>query len=164
MGFGDDMAQAFAKAQEAAGIRLPRQGAVLISVRDQDKPAACALAAELVSLGYDLLATLGTAAAIEAAGLSCLVVNKVHEGRPHVIDLLQNGAIDLIMNTTESKRTVAESVSIRAAALRYGVGYFTTMTGAEAACHALASQRAAPLQSLQAWHRRAQDAYGGHHG
>ena len=164
MGFGDDMAQAFAKAQEAAGIRLPRQGAVLISVRDQDKPAACALAAELVSLGYDLLATRGTAAAIEAAGLSCLVVNKVHEGRPHVIDLLQNGAIDLIMNTTESKRTVAESVSIRAAALRYGVGYFTTMTGAEAACHALASQMAAPLQPLQAWHRRAQDAYGGHRG
>ena len=164
MGFGNDMAQAFAKAQEAAGIRLPRQGAVLISVRDQDKPAACALAAELVSLGYELLATRGTAAAIEAAGFSCLVVNKVHEGRPHVIDLLQNGAIDLIMNTTESKRTVAESVSIRAAALRYGVGYFTTMTGAEAACHALASQRAAPLQSLQAWHRRAQDAYGGHHG
>jgi carbamoyl-phosphate synthase large subunit len=164
MGFGHDMAQAFAKAQEAVGVRLPRQGAVLISVRDQDKPAACRLAAELAALGYALLATRGTATAIEAAGFACGVVNKVHEGRPHVIDLLQNGAIDLIMNTTESKRTMAEAVSIRAAALRYGVGYFTTMTGAEAACRALASRQPAPLQSLQAWHRLAEDVYGGHRG
>ncbi len=160
MGFGRDMAQAFAKAQEAVGVRLPRHGAVLISVRDQDKPAACMLAAQLAGLGYQLLATRGTAAAIGAAGLLCRTVHKVHEGRPHVIDLLQNGGIDLIMNTTESKRTMAEAVSIRAAALRYGVGYFTTMTGAEAACRALASQVAAPLQSLQAWHRLAQLAQG----
>jgi carbamoyl-phosphate synthase large subunit len=126
-----------AKAQLASGVVLPRQGAALLSVRDRDKDGAVELARILETRGFDLVATHGTAKYLAAAGVSCRRANKVREGRPHIVDMIKNGEIDLIVNTTEGKQAIHESHSIRAEAVRKGVTYYTTLGAAIATCTAI---------------------------
>jgi len=153
MGVGASFGEAFVKSQLAAGVRLPAGGTAFISVRDADKPAAIEVARELDELGFALVATRGTAAAITAAGLPVATVNKVAEGRPHVVDMLKNGDIDLIVNTVEETRVaVSDSRSIRTTAVQMRISYFTTMAGARAACagmRALSDLTPYDLQGLQ---------------
>ena len=137
MGVGKTFAEAFAKSQLGAGEVFETQGNAFISVRDRDKPEAIEVAKKLRSLGFDLVATHGTARAIEAAGLPVKAVNKVAEGRPHIVDMLKNDEIHLIVNTTEGKQAIADSSQIRRTALRNDVFCTTTITGALAVCEAL---------------------------
>jgi len=134
MGVGRSFGEAFVKSQLAAGVTLPKSGTAFISVRDQDKPRAVEVARGLNELGFKIIATRGTAAAIEAAGLPVQVVNKVTEGRPHIVDMVKNGEIDLVINTVEERRNaIADSRTIRTQTLAARVAYFTTIAGARAA-------------------------------
>ena len=137
MGVGRTFAEAYAKAQLASGVILPRQGAALLSVRDRDKEGAIELGRILTNMGFDLVATHGTAKALADAGVSCRRANKVREGRPHIVDMIKNGEIDLIVNTTEGKQAINESESIRAEAVRSNVTYYTTLAAAVATCRAI---------------------------
>jgi carbamoyl-phosphate synthase large subunit len=137
MGIGESFGEAYAKAQLAVGTRLPHGGTVLLSVRDRDKPAALLLARELVARGFRLVATRGTARYLEEHGLPCPSVPKVREGRPHVVDLIINGEVDLIVNTTEGRQAIAESRAIRREAMQRKVTYYTTIAAALATLHAL---------------------------
>ena len=132
MGFGRHFAEAYAKAQRAAGVEPPDAGTVLISVRNSDKSAAVDLARGLAERGFSLIATRGTATTLQAAGLSCRAVNKVREGRPHVVDLIIDGDIDLIVNTTEGREAIAESRSIRREAVHHKIAYYTSVEAAHA--------------------------------
>jgi carbamoyl-phosphate synthase large subunit len=135
MGVGRSFAEAFVKSQMGAGVRLPTSGTVFISVRPTDKPVAIEVARELHEMGFALVATRGTAAAIEAAGIPVGVVNKVNEGRPHIVDIIKNEEIVLVINTVDEKRqAIADSRSIRTSALAAKVSIFTTIEGARAAC------------------------------
>ncbi|HRE12663.1 MAG TPA: carbamoyl-phosphate synthase large subunit, partial [Usitatibacteraceae bacterium] len=135
MGVGETFAEAFVKSQLAAGVRLPRSGKAFLSVRDQDKARAVEVGRTLAGLGFSLVATKGTADALEAAGLVVQRVNKVMEGRPHVVDMIRNKEISLIVNTVEEdRRSVRDSWSIRNSALQMRVTYYTTISGARAAC------------------------------
>ena len=153
MGIGRSFGEAYAKAQLASGVVLPRQGAALLSVRDCDKDAAVALAKILVDRGFDIIATHGTAEALTAAGVSCRRANKVREGRPHIVDMIKNGEISLIVNTTEGKQAIQESLSIRAAAVRKKVTYYTTLGAAVATCEALEHLDDSDINCLQDLHR-----------
>ncbi len=154
MGVGESFAEAFVKAQLAAGERLPGSGRVLISVRDADKPRTLEVARALHELGFTLIATRGTAAALEAAGLPVAAVSKVTEGRPHCVDLIKNGEIAMIINTVEDRRTaMQDSQSIRAAALQGRVPSFTTLAGARAAVFGLRDIRGMKVYDLQGLHR-----------
>jgi len=137
MGVGRTFGEAFAKSQLATGAVIPRGGLAFISVRDADKEAAKAVARDLLSLGFRLCATHGTAAALRAAGLPCEGVNKVREGQPHIVDMLKNDEISLIVNTTEGKQAFADSSPIRRTALQHKVFYTTTMAAARAAINAM---------------------------
>ncbi len=137
MGVGRTFGEAYAKAQLASGVFLPRQGAALISVRDRDKAGAIELAKQLTSMGFDIVATHGTAESLARAGIPCRRANKVREGRPHIVDMIKNGEIVLIVNTTEGKQAIVESLSIRAEAVRRGVTYYTTLGAGVATCHAI---------------------------
>ncbi|MES1982324.1 MAG: carbamoyl-phosphate synthase large subunit [Pseudomonadota bacterium] len=135
MGVGETFAEAFVKSQLAAGVKLPTSGKVFISVREEDKPGAVEIARSLVQLGFTLLATRGTAAVINAAGIAVTIVNKVAEGRPHIVDMIKNGETSLIINTVDSKPSaMRDSYSIRNAALQGRITYYTTLAGARAAC------------------------------
>jgi carbamoyl-phosphate synthase large subunit len=152
MGLDSSFERAFAKAQLGAGVKLPGSGTAFISVRDNDKPAAVVLARRLTEMGFTVLATRGTASRIRDAGLPCQVVNKVLEGRPHCVDSIKSGDIQLVINTTGGGQSVADSFDIRRSALTQGVPHYTTAAGARAAVHAIAALRAgtldvAPLQS-----------------
>ncbi|HSC48350.1 MAG TPA: carbamoyl-phosphate synthase large subunit [Gammaproteobacteria bacterium] len=153
MGAGLTFGEAYAKAQFAAGIIIPRGGKALISVREQDKPAAVGLARALVERGFTLVATHGTAAAIRQAGVECAGVNKVREGRPHVVDLIKNDELSLIVNTTEGKQAVMESFSIRREAVSHKVTYYTTIAAANATVIALDHIDLADVNKLQDLHR-----------
>ena len=151
MGVGRSFGEAFVKSQLAGGTRLPKSGKVFISVKPADKPKAVDVARELHDLGFSLVATRGTAAAIEAAGLPVTSVNKVTEGRPHVVDMIKNNEIALVVNTVDEKRTaIADSRSIRTSALGQKVTIYTTVEGARAACAGMrhAGLETYPLQSL----------------
>ncbi len=137
MGVGRTFGEAYAKAQLASGVFLPRQGAALISVRDRDKAGAIELGKQLTSMGFDIVATHGTAESLARAGIPCRRANKVREGRPHIVDMIKNGEIVLIVNTTEGKQAIVESLSIRAEAVRRGVTYYTTLGAGVATCHAI---------------------------
>jgi len=137
MGVGRTFGEAYAKAQLASGVVLPRQGAALLRVRERDKEGAIELGKILSEMGFDLVATHGTARALAQAGVSCRRANKVREGRPHIVDMIKNGEIDLIVNTTEGKQAIVESESIRAEAVRRGVTYYTTIGAAIATCGAI---------------------------
>ena len=138
MGVGYSFGEAYVKSQLAAGVKLPRGGRAFISVRNSDKLAAVEVARELVEMGFTLLATRGTAAVLAAHGLAVTAVNKVAEGRPHIVDMMKNGEVSLIVNTVEDKRNaVTDSRSIRTNALAQRITYYTTMAGARAACEAM---------------------------
>ncbi|MDY6830022.1 MAG: carbamoyl-phosphate synthase large subunit [Pseudomonadota bacterium] len=154
MGVGDTFGEAFGKAQAAAGELLPRSGTAFISVRDPDKPAAVQVAMELAALGFGVCATRGTADALTAAGVEVEVVNKVTEGRPHVVDKLKNGEISLIVNTTEGKQAIADSATIRRYALLNKVHSTTTVSGGIAICEALRFVGSVEVRKLQDLHRR----------
>jgi carbamoyl-phosphate synthase large subunit len=152
MGVGGTFGEAFAKALEASGTRLPRDGRALLSVRDADKRRTVAVARDLVALGFELAATGGTCQALTAAGILCERVNKVTEGRPHIVDMIKNGVFNLIINTTEGKQAIIDSASIRRTALQHKVSYTTTISGAEAAVMALRQADDLTVTSLQELH------------
>ena len=155
MGVGATFAEAFVKSQLGASVKLPKAGKVFISVREADKAGAVEVARSLKELGFTILATRGTGSVISAAGVEVTVVNKVQEGRPHIVDMIKNGDVNLIVNTVDSKPSVMkDSYSIRNAALQGRVTYYTTLSGARAAClgmHHLAELQVYDVQSL---HRR----------
>jgi len=152
MGLDHSFERAFAKSQLGAGVNLPDKGTVFLSVRDNDKTALIALARRVTEMGFSILATRGTASRIREAGMAVSVVNKVLEGRPHCVDAIRSGDIQLVINTTQGAQSTADSFDIRRSALTHGVPHYTTMAGARAAVHAIAALRAgslevAPLQS-----------------
>jgi carbamoyl-phosphate synthase large subunit len=153
MGVGRSFGEAFAKAQLGAGDQLPRGGRAFISVRDADKARAVEIARELERLGFALVATKGTAAALRAHGLDCETVHKVAEGRPHIVDLIKNDQIAFIVNTTEGKQAIADSFSIRREALMHKVSYTTTLAAARATCQALRELDNGTVNCLQDLHR-----------
>ena len=153
MGVGRSFGEAFAKAQLAAGENLPRSGKVFISVRGADKDDAVQVAAELVKQGFTIVATRGTAAAMSNAGITCELVNKVTEGRPHVVDMIKNEQIALIVNTTEGKQAIADSYTIRGAALQHKVPYSTTISHAYATSLALTCMDSPTVERLQDLHK-----------
>jgi carbamoyl-phosphate synthase large subunit len=152
MGVGRSFGEAYAKAQLASSVVLPRQGAALLSVRDRDKEGAVALAKLLDKRGFDIVATHGTAKLLAASGVSCTRANKVREGRPHIVDMIKNGEIDLIVNTTEGKQAINESLSIRAEAVRRDVTYYTTLGAAVATCTAIEHLDDGEVNRLQDLH------------
>ncbi|WP_313605479.1 carbamoyl-phosphate synthase large subunit [Comamonas jiangduensis] len=142
MGVGKTFGEAFVKSQVGAGVHLPETGKVFLSVKNNDKVRAIAIAKELVAMGYSLCATRGTAAAIAEAGLEVQAVNKVAEGRPHIVDMIKNGEIALVINTVEERRNaIADSRQIRTSALLARVTTFTTIFGAEAAVEGMKAMR-----------------------
>ena len=154
MGVGDTFAEAFAKASLAAGEVLPRGGKAFVSVKTSDRPFVAALGRDLVSLGFELSATRGTAQVLREAGIRARPVNKVTEGRPDVTDMMKNEKIDLIVNTTEGRQSIADSSIIRRLALAQKVCYTTTLAGGEAFCIAMGY---GPVESV----RRLQDLHSG---
>jgi carbamoyl-phosphate synthase large subunit len=153
MGVGRQFGEAYAKALLATGMRMPASGTAFISVRDSDKPGAVELARELARSGFRILATAGTAAALEQGGVACTRVNKVKEGRPHIVDMIKNDEVQLVVNTTEGKSAIAESQSIRSAAIARKLTYFTTLAGARASCAALRHLHNIEVNRLQDLHR-----------
>jgi len=152
MGTGETFAAAFARAQLGAGDEPPTSGLCLISVRDADKAAAVDVARRLVARGFTLAATGGTATALENAGLTVRRVNKVAEGRPHIVDLIKNDEAAIIINTTEGRRAIIDSASIRASAEQHHVFYTTTLAAAEAVCMALEQETDITVRRLQDLH------------
>ena len=153
MGVGNTFAEAFIKSQLATGIRLPESGRIFISVRGSDKFQAIEIARDLAKLGFALYATRGTAAVLNDAGLKVCAVNKVAEGRPHIVDMIKNGEIELIVNTVSNKRSaIRDSYSIRHAALEAGVTCYTTLAGARAACVGMINMKELRAYNLQKLH------------
>ena len=153
MGTGNTFGEAYAKAQAASGVVLPTRGLCFISVRDRDKPAAVPLARMLIERGFELAATGGTAQILEESGIICRRVNKVREGRPHVVDMIKNDEVALIVNTTEGKQAVRESRSIRREAVARKVTYYTTVAAARATCDALDHLGDIEVNRLQDLHK-----------
>jgi carbamoyl-phosphate synthase large subunit len=153
MGVGRTFGEAFYKSQLAANVDLPRGGRAFISVREQDKPQALDIGRRLQALGFKIVATRGTATALKAAGVSCIPVNKVLEGQPHVVDMIKNDEISLIVNTTEGSQAIADSFTIRRSALQRKVAYTTTMAGALATVLALEDTSRDQVNRLQDLHR-----------
>ena len=155
MGLDSDFGRAFAKSQIGGGTKLPLTGTVFVSIKDADKEETVAPVRGLVAMGFDIVATRGTASYLQAAGLPVRTVNKVLEGRPHIVDAMKNGEIVLVFNTTEGAQSIADSFSIRRTALQMKVPYYTTMAGAAAATRAIAAlrkalaRRASDLQSVR---------------
>jgi carbamoyl-phosphate synthase large subunit len=152
MGLDVSFERAFLKSQLGAGVKLPESGTAFISVKESDKGAAVTLARRLSEMGFRVVATRGTAARIREAGFACEIVNKVLEGRPHCVDAIKSGDIQLVINTTGGGQSVSDSFDIRRSALTQGVPHYTTLAGARAAVHAIAALRAgtldvAPLQA-----------------
>ncbi|MCL2427771.1 MAG: carbamoyl-phosphate synthase large subunit [Alphaproteobacteria bacterium] len=152
MGLDASFERAFAKAQLGAGVRLPDSGTVFLSIKDADKKGLPGLARRLAEMGFSIMATRGTAARIRDAGLTVKLVNKVLEGRPHCVDAIRSGEVQLVINTASGPQSIADSFAIRRSALTHGVPHYTTMAGARAAVHAIAALKSgtlevAPLQS-----------------
>jgi len=149
MGVGASFPEAYHKAQLAAKMQLPREGRAIISIRDVDKPAAPMLARLLMDTGFELFATKGTARTIEEAGLPVTTINKVKEGRPHLVDMIVNGEIAFVVNTTDGNQAISDSYTIRHSALVNDVLYTTTMAGAEAIARAIAFGSENTVRRLQ---------------
>jgi carbamoyl-phosphate synthase large subunit len=154
MGVGDSFGEAFRKATLGAGEVLPKGGRAFLSVREVDKQHVAALGKMLHEIGFSLVATRGTARVLEEAGVPVEVINKVKEGRPHIVDCIKNKEVDLIINTTEGVQAVADSFTIRREALQNKVSYTTTITGAEAICRAMQDQSELKVRRLQELHER----------
>jgi carbamoyl-phosphate synthase large subunit len=153
MGVGRSFGSAFARAHEAAGIKPPVLGKVFLSVRDGDKKSLAPIAREIIARGYSLVATAGTASYLTSRGLMCARINKVMEGRPHIVDLIKNDEIVYIVNTTEGKQAIADSFSIRREALQRHVTYSTTIAGARALVRSMDFRSDGAVHSLQELHR-----------
>jgi carbamoyl-phosphate synthase large subunit len=152
MGIDRDYAVAFAKSQLGGGSKLPLAGTVFVSVKDSDKDKVVAPIRELAAMGFRIIATRGTKRHLDAHGIACERVNKVLEGRPHIVDAITNGEVDIVFNTTEGAKALADSFSIRRSALLYHIPYYTTLAGAAAVTEAIkalrtGSLKVAPLQS-----------------
>ncbi len=152
MGIARRFGQAYAKAQLGAGSNIARRGKAFVSVRDDDKSRVGEVVKRLIALGFEVIATRGTALVLQAAGIDCRRVYKVTEGRPHVVDLIKNNDIDFIVNTTEGKQAIADSFAIRRNALQHKVSYTTTLSGAEAACLAMKYEDRDTVTCLQDLH------------
>jgi carbamoyl-phosphate synthase large subunit len=154
MGISKSFGQAFAKAQLAAGQRLPRKGTLFISVNDRDKRHVVPLGRELAALGFKLMATRGTAAALEAAGIKAEPVYKVNEGRPNIVDLVKTGKVDMIINTPLGRESFYDEKSIRRAAIRYNIPCVTTLSAANAAARGIRAlhEHAFEIAALQDLH------------
>lgn len=152
MGIARRFGQAYAKAQLGAGDNIPKRRRAFVSVRDADKTRVGEIAKRLIELGFEIIATRGTALALQAAGVDCRRVFKVNEGRPHVLDFIKNNEIDFIVNTTEGKQAIADSFAIRRNALQHKVSYTTTLSGAEAACLAMKYEDRQTITRLQDLH------------
>ncbi len=153
MGVGRNFGEAFAKSQLGAGVELPTGGKAFLSVRDIDKQAIASLAQRLVDLGFEIVATHGTAKVLEAAGIPHQAVNKVTEGRPHIVDMIKNDEISLIVNTTEGRQAIADSYTIRRNALQHKVAYTTTLAGGDALAIALQQTDITEVNRLQDLHQ-----------
>ncbi|MDX1401572.1 MAG: carbamoyl-phosphate synthase large subunit, partial [Kiloniellales bacterium] len=152
MGLDSSFDRAFLKAQIACAADLPKEGAIFISVKDSDKDSMARVAKELTELGYRVIATVGTAKHFEREGISVERIKKVREGRPHIVDAMKSGRVQLVFNTTEGAKAIADSLSLRQGALKQSIPYYTTVRGAEAAVEAIRAMRkgrleVAPLQS-----------------
>jgi carbamoyl-phosphate synthase large subunit len=154
MGIDTSFGMAFAKSQLAAGQELPMSGTVFISVKDRDKKSVLKSASIFHKLGFRILATRGTAAFLSGQGIPASEVNKVREGRPHIVDMIKNGDIDLVINTTSDKKAISESFSIRRSALILGIPYTTTIAGASATAMAIKSMTEGKLdvKTIQEYH------------
>ena len=137
---------------KAAGGSIPESGTVFLSVRDNDKRGIVDLARDLKAKGFDLVGTGGTAKVIQAAGIDCKQVNKVKEGRPHIVDMIKNDEIVLIVNTTEGRSAIADSYAIRREALMHSVSYTTTLSGGRATCMAMSQRHIEDVYRLQSLH------------
>jgi carbamoyl-phosphate synthase large subunit len=146
MGLDTSFERAFAKAQLGAGVKLPLSGTIFLSVRESDKAHLPRLGRMLVDMGFTILATRGTAKGLSDAGIAVKVVNKVLEGRPHCVDAIRSGEVQMVVNTAQGGQSVKDSYDIRRSALTMGVPNFTTMAGARAAIHAIAAMREGPLE------------------
>ena len=153
MGVGKTFGEAFDKAQKAAGADIPEKGRAFISVRDIDQPRVVEVARYLAGHGFEILATRGTAKIIEAAGVKVRQVNKVREGRPHIVDMIKNDEIDIVINTTEGKRSLKDSYTIRREALLHKVTNFTTLAAAKAAVEAHRADNEVTVYKLQDLHK-----------
>jgi carbamoyl-phosphate synthase large subunit len=152
MGIDRDFALAFAKSQMGSGTALPETGTVFVSVRDSDKNKILGAVRDLADMGFRIIATRGTKRHLESHGIPCEQVNKVLEGRPHIVDAMKNGNVQLVFNTTEGAKALADSKDIRRTALLNRIPYYTTLAGAVAVTAAIKALRAdilqvAPLQS-----------------
>jgi len=155
MGVGETFAEAFVKSQLAAGVKLPTSGKVFLSVRNADKPRAVEIARALIELGFSLCATRGTAAHLSEHGIDVTPVNKVMEGRPHIVDMIKNGEVAMIVNTTDERRaSIQDSYSIRRSALQGRITYYTTIAGARAACIGMRQMQELRAYSVQDLHGR----------
>ncbi len=156
MGVGDTFAEAYAKAELGASDPIPTSGTAFLSVREPDKAGIAAVARSLINSGFNLVATSGTAQVIEDAGLPVERVNKVKQGRPHIVDMIKNDQISLIVNTTEGRQAIADSSTIRSSAEQRGVYYTTTLAGGQAVCMALEQSGEIKVRRLQELHERNQ--------
>ena len=152
MGLDRDFASAFLKSQIGAGVTLPQSGSVFVSVKADDRAAIAPLVRNLIDMGFDILATVGTGDFLAEHDCPNKVVKKVREGRPHIVDAMKSGTVNLVINTTEGAKSIADSFSLRRTALLGGIPYYTTVAGAGAAVQAIAALRSgqlevAPLQS-----------------
>jgi carbamoyl-phosphate synthase large subunit len=154
MGIDTDFGRAFAKSQLGAGTDLPLSGTVFISVKDEDKPAFIEICQSLVEDGFKILATGGTTAALQAAGVPATSINKVMQGRPHAVDAMLSGDIQLVFNTAKGAGAIKDSFSLRHTALTNKVPYYTTVSGSRAAAEAIRALRAGQLgvRTLQDYH------------
>ena len=154
MGVGTTFAEAFVKSQLGASATLPKGGRAFISVRNEDHQKVVDIAQDLAELGFTLVATKGTAKALTENGLMVIPVNKVAEGRPHIVDMIKNNEISFIVNVTEDKKAVADSYEIRRSALQNKVTYYTTLAGAKAACIGMAHMQELNVESIQDLHKK----------
>jgi carbamoyl-phosphate synthase large subunit len=153
MGVGRTFSEAFGKAQLGAGVTLPKSGRAFVSVRDADKARVAEVARQLVELGFSIVATRGTHRVLTEAGIACEFVNKVNEGRPHVVDMIKNDEIAFIVNTTDGKQAIADSCEIRRTALQRRITYSTTLAGARASCLAMKQGSMGDVFRLQELHK-----------
>ena len=152
MGIDHDFGMAFYKSQIGAGQKLPTEGTVFVSVKESDKDRIVAPLKDLAALGFKVIATRGTKRHLEANGVPCELINKVLEGRPHIVDAMKNGQVALVFNTTEGAKALADSKDIRRTALQNRIPYYTTLAGAVAVTQAIKALKTdvlkvAPLQS-----------------
>ena len=153
MGVGSSFGEAYDKSQQGSGAAIPQSGTALFSVRDSDKEVATELAKYLKSVGFDIVATRGTAAAFEAAGIEVRAVNKVAEGRPHIVDLIIDDKADLVINTTSTTGSVRDSYTIRRESLMHKVTYATNISSARAMVEAHKAQSEMRVNKLQDLHQ-----------